>query len=135
MKTKLYKYGTLKYKAYYKTAGKGFEVGFLYGNKPLFVGNFVKKEEATTWFEMMTHEIERFSNKYWHNVKTFSSTVFFHKFATNNLYKHYYDYLDKCFGKHTKNYHREFSRDVKSYERMKRHWAKKENTAYTRRAS
>jgi len=135
MKTKLFKYGTHKYKSYFKPVGKGFEVGFMYGTKSLFVGNFVKKDEAMTWFTMMNQEITKFSGKYFHHVKAYSTNAFYHKFASNNLYKHYYDYLDKCFGKYTKNYHREFMRDVKSYERMKKHWAKKENTTYTRRVA
>jgi hypothetical protein len=134
MKTKLFKHGPYKYKAYLKPVGKGFEVGFLQGSKSLFVGNFINNQEAQAWYQLMNREYSRFAKKYWHAPTKASAAVFFHKFITNSLYKHYYDYLDKCFGKYTKNYHREYSRDVRTYNRMKKVWHIHE-APYTRRAS
>jgi len=136
MKSKLYKRGTAKYKAYMKPAGKGYEVGFLWGTKPLFVGNFINQQEATTWYTLMNREYERFSRKYTQAPpKKGTGFAFYNKFIANSLYKHYYDYLDKCFGKHTRTYHREHTKDVREYNRMKKNWPVKENLPYVRRAS
>lgn len=135
MKTKTYKCWGQTYKAYVKKAGKGYEVGFMHGTKPLFVGNFISQKETQTWYKLMNREFSHFVKKYWHNSKATSATAFYNKFISNNLYKHYYDYLDKCFGQYTKTYHREFTRDIRTYNRMKKHWTTKESTPYTRRAA
>ncbi len=132
MKSKFIKHGNNRFKSYLKPVGKGYEVGFCHGSKQLFIGNFINMQEAQTWYSMMEKEFHRFSKKYWaHPMK---ANAFYFKFITNNLYKHYYDYLDKCFGKYTKNYHREFSHNVKVYNRMKKHWPVKE-VGYMRRAA
>jgi hypothetical protein len=124
MKSKFIKHGPNRFKMYLKTVGKGYEVGFLLGSKSLFMGNFVRAEEAKQWFEMMEHEFTRFSKKFWpHPGK---ANAFYSKFITNNLYKHYYDFLDKCFGKHTRSFHKEFNQDVKAFKKMKKHWPQKE---------
>lgn len=135
MKTKLYKLGSKSYKAYFKPVGKGFEVGFVQGSKPVFVGNFIKNNEALAWYQIMNREVTRFSKKFWHHPTAHVATSFYNKFISNNLYKHYYDYLDKCFGKYTKTYHREYSRDVKTFNRMQKSWTVKESMPYMRRAS
>jgi hypothetical protein len=132
MKSKFVKHGANRFKIYLKTAGKGYEVGFMHGSKSLFVGNFVNSGEAQTWFQMMDKEFHRFSKKFW--VTGIKANAFYYKFITNNLYKHYYDYLDKCFGKYTRSYHKEFNRDVKVYNRMKKNWVHKD-VHYSRRAA
>ncbi len=124
MKSKSIKHGPNRFKMYLKAAGKGYEVGFLSGSKSLFVGNFVNAAEAQTWFVMMGKEFSRFSKKFW--AKPLKANAFYYKFITNNLYKHYYDYLDKCFGKYTRSYHKEFNRDVKVYNRLKKDWPHKD---------
>ncbi len=135
MKSKLYKRGPIKYKAYMKPVGKGYEVGFLWGTKPLFVGNFINQTEATTWYQLMNNEYARFSRKYAHTPVKGTGLAFYNKFIGSSLYKHYYDFLDKCFGKHTRTFHREFTKDVRQYNRMKKHWPVKENQPYSRRAA
>ena len=133
MTTKLFKNGPKKYKSYLKAVGKGYEVGFLCGTKQLFVGNFVHKIEAQEWFKKMNNEYAHFSKKFWHNPKAATATAFYHKFISHNFYKHYYDYLDKCFGKYTKTFHREYSRDVRTYNRLKKNWVEKSAIPYVRR--
>jgi hypothetical protein len=135
MSTKLFKNGSKKYKSYMKPVGKGFEVGFLCGTKSLFVGNFVHKSEATQWYQKMNAEYSHFSKKFWHNPKAGAATAFYHKFITHNLYKHYYDFLDKCFGKYTKTFQREYSRDVRTYHKLKKSWTEKGGTPWTRRSA
>ena len=136
MKSKLYKRGPAKYKAYMKPAGKGYEVGFMWGTKTLFVGNFVNKPEAAAWYTLMNREYDRFSRKYTQTPpKGGTGFAFYNKFIANTLYKHYYDYLDKCFGKHTRTYNREWTRGVSTYNRLKKSWLSKENQPYARRAA
>ncbi|OFZ19644.1 MAG: hypothetical protein A2Z20_12960 [Bdellovibrionales bacterium RBG_16_40_8] len=135
MKKKMVKCGPQKYKAYIKPVGKGYEVGFMYGSKPLFVGNFINNSEAQNWYKIMNREFSHFSKKFWHTPAPKAATVFYHRFITNTLYKHYYDYLDKCFGKYTKSYHQEYSRNVRTYNRLKKNWAPKNSLPYVRRAA
>lgn len=135
MKTKIYKFGAKKYKAYMKPAGKGYEVGFMAGSKSLFVGNFIHNTEAQAWYKIMNTEFYKFSKKYGYSGEMKSAYPFFHKFVSNSLYKHYYDYLDKCFGKYTKSFHREYERDVQTYNRLKRNWGTKVHAPYTRHAA
>ncbi len=132
MKSRTFNYAGKKLKAYYKTAGKGYEVGVCHGTKTLFVGNFIHANEATNWYNLMGKEIHRFSRKFqgWNA----EPTRFHWKFVSNTLYKHYYDFLNRCFGQHTKNFHREFNKNVKTFQRMKREWSPRE-VAYTRRAA
>ncbi len=136
MKSRTFNYAGKKIKAYYKSAGKGYEVGVCYGSKTLFVGNFIHSAEATAWYGLMGKEIGRVSRKF-HGWKA-QPTPFHWKFVSNTLYKHYYDYLNRCFDQHTKNYHRQFNQDVKTWKQMKRHPKSAWNSravAYTRRAA
>jgi len=132
MKTKSYKHGKVNYKAYLKTVGRGYEVGFVSGTKPLFVGNFLHLKEAQAWYTLMNSEITKFSKKYWVTDK--SPKTFYHKFITNNLYKCYYSWLDKHFSKYTREFKREFEKDVKKYRQLKRDW-KPADKAVFRKAS
>lgn len=131
MKQRFYKYAGEKIKSYYKAVGKGWEVGAVHGNKTLFVGNFIHEKEASAWYALMGREVNRFSKRFSAHTEP---TRFHWKFVSNTLYKHYYDYLNRCFGQHTKNYHREFNKDVKTYARMKRHFNPRE-VSYNRRAA
>lgn len=118
-----------------KPVGKGYEVGFMFGKKSLFVGNFVHKAEAIEWYAKMNAEYSHFSKKFWHDSKTVTAASFYHKFISNNLYKHYYDYLDKCFGKHTRSYHREFSKDLRTFNKIKKNWPNKAAQPYVRKVA
>ena len=131
----MFQSGPNKYKAYIEPAGKGYEVGFMHGKKPLFVGNFVRKTEAMEWYAKMNSEFSHFSKKFWHNPQAPVGTAFYHKFVSTNLYKHYYDFLDKCFGKHTKSYHREFSKDVRTFNKIKKSWPNKAPQPYVRKVA
>jgi len=133
MKTKLYRHGKLSYKAYLKPAGRGWEVGFVTGSKDLFIGNFLHSKEANAWYTQMNKEIQKFSTKYWITPK--SPKAFYQKFITNNLYKQYYKYLDKCFSKYNRDFTRDFNKDVKKYNQLKKHWKPIERTHLRRRVA
>jgi hypothetical protein len=85
MKTKIYKLGSKSYKAYFKPVGKGFEVGFVQGSKPVFVGNFIKNSEAMAWYQIMNREVSRFSKKFWHNGTAHVATNLFRTIYTNTI--------------------------------------------------
>ncbi|MCB0350616.1 MAG: hypothetical protein KDD38_05495 [Bdellovibrionales bacterium] len=135
MKTKMYKAGPNKYKAYLKAAGNGYEVGFMWGKKSLFMGNFVHKAEAQEWYSKMNQEYAHLSKKLWHDPKANVATAFYNKFISNSFYKHYYDYLDKCFGKYTKSYHREYTKDLRAYNKIKKNWQNKAPMSYSRKVA
>ncbi len=109
--TKTFKYGKYTCKAYKKPVGKGFEVGFIFGGTPVFVGNFIHPTEANGWWTTMNKEIRRFSKKYWGTPKT--PMAWYGKFLSHYLYKCYYNYLDKKFTK----YQRTFTQAVRGHER------------------
>ncbi|MCB0414626.1 MAG: hypothetical protein KDD50_09840 [Bdellovibrionales bacterium] len=132
MKTKFYKHGTHKYKAYYKSVGHGYEVGFCYGKKTLFVGNFLHAKEANGWFKTMTSEIEKFSKKYWISPK--APKAFYNKFMTNHLYKTYYAQLDKWFDRYNRSYTSSFKKDERKYKQLKKNWKTTEKTFFKKAA-
>lgn len=132
MKKKIIKHGSQRITAYMKPAGKGYEVGLMHGAKNLFMGNFINIKEAQNWYAMMNREFSRFSKKYWPNAE--KPSAFHYKFITNAMYKKYYDYLDVCFGKYTKSFHREWNKDLKKYNQMKKAWGHKE-TFFARRSA
>jgi hypothetical protein len=120
MKTKKYLYGKFYFTAYYKPVGHGYEVGMTYGKKTIFVGNFIHKEEATTWFAKMNLECKHFVNKYWINDNV--STTWYCSFFKNHLYKTYYSFLDKLFTEYKHSYNKAFKKDFKNYKNLKKHW-------------
>ncbi len=124
MKTKNYKHGETTYKAYYKAAGKGYEVGFTYQNKPLFVGNFLHAKEANAWYTEMNKQLATFTKKYW--ITPESPRTFYNKFITQHLYKTYYKFLDKYFTKYTRDYNREFNKHERKYKQIKKNWTPNE---------
>jgi len=131
MTTKSYKVGRGFFKAYYKTAGQGFEVGLHFNRKPIFIGNFVNKKEALRWWGIMNREIRRFTKRYW--VTNNTNFTWYAKFFSNHLYQQYYTQLDKWFGTYTTNFKRAFNKELKKYNRFKKNWDRTDR-AHTRAA-
>ncbi len=128
-KTKYFKYGKQTCKAYYRTAGQGFEVGFMFGGTPAFVGNFIHAREANAWWTMMNKELRRFSKKYWGTPK--APMAFYCKFLSHYLYKCYYNYLDREFGKYQRNFTTGFRKHERKYTTMKKKWPTTTSTRWT----
>ena len=120
MKKFNYKFGTHRCHTYVKTAGKGFEVGFLVGKDSVFVGNFIHKKEATQWFSIMNKEIRTFSRRYW--VVPTASLTWYRRFLTNSLYKSYYRFLDHHFNRYQRTYTTAFKKDIRRYQALKKGW-------------
>ncbi len=119
-KTKDYNYYGYNFKAYYMNAGHGYEVGFTFEGKPLFVGNFVHKKEAMEWWKNFNNEIVYFFGKYEFPVK--GPHQYMTKFFTNYIYTEYYAWLDKKFAKYNKEYAKAWKHDEKNYKKMKPNW-------------
>ena len=126
MKNKVFKYGPHSCKAYFKAAGKGWEVGFHFGKTPIFVGNFIHKAEATKWWSLMNKEIKTFTTRYGLTPK--APVTFYRKFLYNHLYKAYYGWLDKQFNKYERNFLKAVNTNKKHYTKLKkaRNWKKAE---------
>lgn len=124
MKTKFYNYGPHKCKAYFKAVGKGWEVGFHFGSKQIFVGNFLHRKEANAWWTKMNTEFKNFSKKYLLTDNT--PVTFYSKFLSNHFYKTYYKYLDSQFATYERTFNKAVVTDLKKYKKMKaeRAWKK-----------
>lgn len=118
MKTKSYKYGKHTLKAYSKKAGEGWEVGFFFDKRRIFVGNFIHTAEATEWWKVMNEEVRRFTHK--HHYAPRVPKAFYSKFFSNHMYNTYYGYLDKAFSIYATTYGREYKQQLKRYEEFKK---------------
>lgn len=132
MTTTTYKYGKHTCKAYKKTVGQGWEVGFTFGTHTIFVGNFIHQKECNMWWSKMNMEVRKFSKRY--ALPKNASPQFFMKFMTSHLYKCYYSWLNTQFNKYTRTY----TSNCKSFERkfngQKRRWPTSTERATLRRA-
>lgn len=117
-KTKYYYFGDMKFEAYSRAAGFGWECGVKYAGKVLFVGNFVHKSECTTWWKQMNRHMATFCKKYDYMEK--ASTTWHCKFFAHYLNKHYYTFLDKVFTGHNRTYNKFWNQDVKNYKKYSR---------------
>lgn len=118
MKTKYYKHGTHKCRAYLKPVGHGYEVGFFFGKNSVFVGNFLHKTEANKWWTKMNQEILKFTKNYW--VEKNAPTAWYRKFFSHHLYNTYYKFLDKEFSKYERTFNSAFNKDKKKYAQIKK---------------
>lgn len=117
MKSKTFKYGNYTFKSYFKKVGLGYEVGFTFGTKTIFVGNFLYPQEATRWYGIMNREISRFGRQFTGNYKF--PINYITQFCGNHLYSTYYMFLDKLFTQYTRNYKRAYQRDCRRFNQMK----------------
>ncbi len=118
MTNRTYKYGKYTCKAYKKTAGKGWEVGFTFAGHPVFVGNFIHAKEANAWFSMMDKEAHKFSKKY--AAAPNAPTTWTAKFMSNCMYKAYYSYLDREFTKYQRGFTQAVKQDERRYTNFKK---------------
>lgn len=120
MRKKHYKFGEYNCYTYFTNAGKGYEIGFCWGKKTIFVGNFIHSKEAVQYWAFLNREIRSFGKKYW--VGQNVSTTWYNKFFTNFLYTNYYKFLDTLFFKYQRTYTTHFRKDHNRYMKMKKNW-------------
>ncbi len=123
-KTKVYRYGKWNFKAYQKTVGNGYEIGLLFNNKPIFVGNFIHAGEATKWWNQLNKEVRGFTTRFWATRTT--SAKWYGKFFSNHLYRTYYSFLDRLFIKYNTTYNKAFNKNVKKYFKYRKNWTANE---------
>lgn len=115
-KMKNFKFGKMTFKAYCKPAGNGFEVGFTYLGKPVFVGNFIHRNEATKWWALMNTSAQNFCRN--HEFVPTASPTWYSKYLGHMLYKNYYLFLDKQFSKYQKTYSAKTFQFAKQYKKI-----------------
>lgn len=120
MTTTMYKYGKHTCKAYKKTCGHGYEVGFMWGNQTLFVGKFIRAKECNMWWNRMNAEIRKFGKRY--ALPKNASPSFFMKFMANHLYKCYYGFVSSHIPKYAKTYTTTCKRMDRKFSMQKRNW-------------
>jgi len=113
-----YKYGKHTCKAYKKTAGKGWEVGFTFAGHQIFVGNFIHAKEANAWWAMMNKEALKFSKKY--GAVPTAPTTWTTKFMSNYMYKCYYSFLDRKFSQYQRGFTQAVKKDERRYSNFKK---------------
>lgn len=133
MTTATYKYGKWTCKAYKKSVGKGWEIGFMFGSTQIFVGNFIHAKEANAWWTKMNAEVNKFSKRY--AIPKNASPTFFCKFMTNHMYKTYYSFLDKEFTKYNRNYTQTCKKFERQFTSMKKNWKTTTERATFRKAA
>ena len=117
---------------YWEVAGEGYEAGFVFKGKTLFVGNFIHRKEASEWYKKMNTEITKFSKTYTFGPKF--PVSFFKKFITNHLYSSYYTYLDKKFTSYRNQYSKAVTQHQKKYKTLTKEWAPQERAAFYKAA-
>ena len=119
-RSKNYKTGKTTCKAYLKPVGMGWEVGFTFDSRPIFVGNFIHPTEASAWYALMNREIRGFSRRY--KVGPKFPKPWYGQFLRTHLYSTYYRFLDRMFSKYQRNYRTDFNQNVRKYEKMSKGW-------------
>lgn len=110
--------GKYTFKAYCKPVGHGYEVGLRVKDRPVFVGNFVHKDEAQQWWKTFCSELEFFFDRYEYSPET--PFNWYTEFCTNTMYSTYYSWLDKVFKKHTKTFEKAAVRDMRMYKKYQK---------------
>ena len=123
-RSKIYRHGKSIGKTYLRMAGQGFETGFIFDSKTIFVGNFIHALEATLWFTLMNRELRQFARKY--AVAEQYPTAWFAHFVRNHLYRTYYAFLNRTFARYNRDFGKALQKDVRKYQRMRRDWRHEE---------
>jgi hypothetical protein len=133
MKTKAYRNGKLTARSYMKAVGNGFEVGFTYAGKTLFMGNFIHSSEATQWYGTMNREIRNFARRYKVAPRKTSAT-WYGTFLRSHLYTCYYRFCDRAFTRHTRTFQTAVNKNVRRFRQVTRHQVARERTPFLKAA-
>lgn len=118
MKAKRYRNGTLTCRAYQRAVGSGWEVGFDWAGKTVFLSNFVRSAEANRWYALMNREVRNFNARY--KVTRAFPKALYGKFLSSHLYNRYFTFLDRLFAQHSRTYARAMNRNRNAYQRTLR---------------
>jgi hypothetical protein len=115
MKTKRYRNGSLTCRAYQRAVGSGWEVGFDWNGRTVFLSNFVRSAEANRWYALMNREVRAFNARY--KVTRAFPKGLYGKFLSSHLYNRYFAFLDRLFAQHSRTYARAVNRARNQYQR------------------
>ena len=132
MKTRTYRNSSLTCKSYLKPAGNGYEVGFKFGTKLVFVGNFVKSTEANAWYTQMNKEIRLFNKRYTVS-KTFPKSKYSH-FLSAHLHNKYYSFVNRLVPKHNRAWNRTLQQDTRTFAKLAKKASPKERRPFLKAA-
>ncbi len=121
MTVKRFKAPKVACRSYVKSAGQGWEVGFVFNGKNIFVGNFIYRNEATRWYALMNRTIRSFSYK--NKVTPNFPKTQYAQFLAGHLYRTYYAFLDKLFAGYSKNWNRTVARNARKFKSTTRRTA------------
>jgi hypothetical protein len=133
MKTASYRFGKFFFKAFFKPVGQGWEVSVTFDRKNIFVGNFIHRAEASTWWNIVNREIRTFTKTYW--IANKAAKTWYGNFFSAHLYKNYYKYLDRLFARYQRTYSTQFSKNVRRYNSARRNWNPQDRFYLTRKAA
>lgn len=118
MKTKRYRNGATTCRAFQRAVGNGWEVGFEFAGRTVFMSNFVRSAEANRWYAMMNREVRAFNARY--KVTRAFPKALYGKFLTSHLYNKYFTFLDRVFSMHSRTYARAVNKNRNAYARTLR---------------
>lgn len=118
---KNYEFAGYMFKTYYKTAGKGFEIGLVSGGKTYFVGNFINEKEAQKWWTAFNKHVASFYRKF--DYTEDAPREFYGQFMGNFLYQSYYKFLNGLFAGYNTYYSKAFTKDQKRYTNIMKSFA------------
>jgi hypothetical protein len=118
MKTKRYRHGTLTCRAYQRAVGNGWEVGFDWGGRNIFLSNFVRGSEANRWYALMNREVRAFNARY--KVTGAFPKGLYGKFLGSHLHNRYFAFLDRLFAQHSRAYARAVNKNRNAFQRTMR---------------
>lgn len=123
MKTGTYRNGRKPCKTYLKTVGNGWEVGFTYAGRPVFLGNFIHSSEAKQFYTLMRREISHFGRRY--KVGKAYPTAWFKTFIGAHLRRCYYTFVTQMVQRHKTEAARTYGKTLRTYRRLNRRWSGK----------
>jgi hypothetical protein len=132
MKTNTYRNGSKSCRSYLRTVGNGWEVGFFYGGKPVFLGNFIHSSEANQFYALMKTEIRNFGRKV--RVAHPFPSAWFKAFLGAHLQKTYYQFVNQQVRRHQTEAKRTYGKGLRAYRRLNRRWTGEEKTPSLRAA-
>jgi len=133
MRTKSFRNGaSLRCRSYIKNVGKGYEVGFIFGGKPIFLGNFIKSNEANTFYGQLNKDIRTFSKKF--RVGKNCPKTWYGKFLGNHLHRRYYSFINRVVPTNNRTAQRGFNKSLREYKRLNRRWTPSQKAVFLKAA-
>ena len=123
MKTKRYA-GNTSARSYCKGTGSGAEVGFVFGGKPVFTGNFHNKGDANRFYGQLNREIRSFNKRF--KVAKNCPKNWYGSFIGAYLNRLYFKHLSAISNKGNRQFNTAVNKNVRKYKKLSRRWTGKQ---------